>query len=86
MTTSTEEKKLTVQITLDEKENFIVENLETGEKTTLEFYWFFGSEFKYESGFQSLFRKIFDGTVEAVLDEAAQNQMHRIIKFNREDC
>lgn len=79
------EVKQSIKVTLDEKENFIVENLETSEKRTLKTNQFWGSKFKYVSDFESTFLQVFDEKSILVLDEKAKQKMHNIINFNRID-
>ena len=78
-------EKLTVTVTIDEHDNFIVKNLENNEKRTLPVNKFWSSSFKYASDFESIFLATFEGKSNVLLDEKAKSRMQNIIHFNRID-
>lgn len=77
----------TIMVSFDRKnKNFIVKDTATSEEQSIPALTLFGTEYKYKSGFDYTFLKVFDGKTNITYSMDAWDQIQSMIQFIREDC
>lgn len=84
MTGMTVLKENTIIITLN-GDNFVVENVDTGEKREIQTLGLLGTVFKSETAFNRAFQSVFGNNKNILIHPTAYKKVQELVQFNRDD-